>query len=60
MKLKEISELYDYIRQEHHDIDAVSNALKLLHNSPSHLDILFIAKKLFYSVTTNGTIEEQI
>jgi hypothetical protein len=58
--MKELSEIYDYIRLGHHEIDSVCNALKLLHNSPHHIDILFIVKKLFYSMTANGTIDEQM
>lgn len=50
MRLKELSEIYDYIKNEHHDPDAACNALKLLHNSPHRIDTLFVSKKLFYSI----------
>lgn len=58
--MKEMSEIYDYIRNEHHDTESMANALKLAHSAPDYLDTLMIAKKLFYSVTEKGTIHEQM
>lgn len=60
LRLRELSEIYDYIRNEHHDIEAMCNALRLVHSAPHHVDVLLITKKLFYSVTEKGTIPEQM
>ena len=47
MRMSELSEIYDYIRDGKHEIESATNALKLLYTSPHHLDIMFVSKKLF-------------
>ena len=59
MKLKELSWIYDYIEDETHDIDLACNAVTYLHSAPHLIDIFNITKKLFKSVATKNSIEDQ-
>ena len=58
MKLKELSQIYDYIEDEKHEIDDVCDAILTLHSAPDLIDIFNITKKLFKSVSQKNSLED--
>lgn len=60
LNIRVISEIFEYLTKNKHDIESIKNGLLQLLSSPHMLDASFFSKGFYQSVVENSPIHEQI